>query len=153
MGKYTAEVDDHLVLPARVLLPLGHERDLHRAGLPVPVGVPVRLVIDMGSRRTTLIPSVLASLDPRPGDAVLVEASTGATATALFWVRLEFPEAGLESVGHLEVARLELPPSLQGFHGVIGRDILFRWEWFRLEGRRRRLSVCDTRGWFSWQGR
>lgn len=150
MGKYTAEVDEHLVLPARVLVTLGWERELHRAGRPVPLGVPVRLVIDTGSRRSTLVPSVLTHLDPLPGAAIFVEASTGTTATETFWVRLEFPEAGLEPVGYLEVARLELPPSLRDFHGIIGRDVLFRWEWLRLEGRRRRLSVRDTPGWFGW---
>jgi hypothetical protein len=153
MGKYTAEVDEHLILPACVLLPLAQERDLHRAGLPVPVGVPVRLVIDTGSRRSTLVPSVLASLDPPPGDAVSVETGTGAKATTLFWVRLEFPETELEPIAHLPVARLELPPALRNFHGVIGRDLLFRWEWFRLEGRRRRLSLRDTPSLFSWLGR
>lgn len=153
MGKYTAEVDDYLVLPARVLLPLARERELHRARQPVPVGVPVRLVIDTGSRRSTLLPSVLTSLDPRPGDAVLVETSTGAEETALFWVRLEFPETLLEPVSHLAVARLELPSSLRGYHGVIGRDLLFRWEWFLLEGRRRRLSLRDNPSRFGWLGR
>ncbi len=153
MGKYTAEVDEHLVLPARVLVTLGWERELHRAGRPVPVGAPVRLVIDTGSRRSTLIPSVLTGLDPRPGDMVSVETSAGSTATTLFWVRLDFPETELEPIAHLPMARLELPPALRDFQGVIGRDVLFRWEWFRLEGRRRRLSIRDTPGWFGWLGR
>jgi hypothetical protein len=150
MGKYTAEVDDHLVLPARVLLTLGRERELHRDGLPGPVGIPVRLVIDAGSRCSTLSPSVLASPDPRPSGAVFVETSTSTTPTTLFWVRLEFPGTGLEALPHLEVARLALPPSLQAYHGVIGRDLRFCWEWFLLEGRRRRWSLRDTCPWFPW---
>lgn len=116
----------------------------------MPTGVPVRLLIDIGSGRSTLVPWVIAHLDPRPEREVRVETSGSGTATNLFSVRLEFPDSTLEAFSHVAVARVPLPPLLQEFHGLVGRDLLFRWEWFLLEGRRRRWSLRDTRPWFPW---
>jgi hypothetical protein len=69
----------------------------------------------------------------------------------LHWVRRAFPGTSLQDVAELSVARLPLPPSLQGFHGLIGRDLLRRWDSFIYEGRRRRLTIRDTpAGLFGW---
>lgn len=52
-------------------------------------------------------------------------------------------ETGLGAIPELLVARLGLPSSLPAFHGVIGRDVLRRREYFRYEGRRQRLIIRD----------
>jgi hypothetical protein len=75
-----------------------------------------------------------------------VETSVGSTETPLYWVRLEFPDTGLAPVTEVAVARLALPPSLQAFHGVIGRDLLRRWAYFLYQGRRGRFTIRDTPG-------
>ncbi len=54
----------------------------------------------------------------------------GSTPTLLHWVRLEFPDTDPLSIPLLAVARLSLPPNMAGFHGVLGRDVLSRWESF-----------------------
>jgi hypothetical protein len=72
-----------------------------------------------------------------------VDTSVGSGKSSLFAVRFEFPETGIGSIPELLVVRLGLPSSLQAFHGVIGRDVLRRWEYFRYEGRRQRLIIRD----------
>lgn len=144
MGKYTATVTDHLTLPARVLLTRGQEQLLRLAGRPVPLFVAARLLIDTGSKRTTIVPGVMRHLQPNFARDARVETSLAAGETSLFWVRLEFPETSLGPIPELAVARLDLPPSLRAFHGVIGRDLLGRWEAFLYEGRRGRFTLRDT---------
>jgi hypothetical protein len=71
--------------------------------------------------------------------------------TVLFWVRLEFPDSSLAAIPQIAVARLPMPPSLRDYHGVIGRDLLGRWESFNYEGRRRRFTIRDSPGGlFGW---
>jgi hypothetical protein len=80
-----------------------------------------------------------------------IETSLATGATELFWVRLEFPGTGLEPVAELAVARMAMPPSLATFQGLIGRDLLDRWEYFLYEGRRARFTIRDTPGGlFGW---
>src|SRR4051812_2396769 len=95
MGKYTASVEDHLILPAVVSLSAGPVHFLRQSGGRVPEPVPVRLLIDSGAKRTTLIPGLLRHLDPPPGGDVRVETPLAAVVATLYWVRLDFPEAGL----------------------------------------------------------
>src|SRR5262249_2533965 len=136
---------------ARVLLTRGQEHARHLVGRAIPAPVSVHLLIDTGSRRSTLLPSVIAHLNPQEQDVVRLETSLAVAETRLYWVRLEFPGTALASVPELVVARAPLPPSLQAFHGVIGRDLLYRWESFLLQGRRGRLTNRDTRWWlFGW---
>ncbi len=151
MGKYTAFVQDHLIVPARVLQTRGQEQLCRLLGRPVPTSVPVRLVIDTGSKRTTLIPGVITHLNPAAQARVRVETSLATVETILFWVRLEFPGTSLAPVSDLAVARMPLPLSLGSFHGLIGRDLLRIWESFLFEGRRGRFTVRDTPGGlFGW---
>jgi hypothetical protein len=150
MGKYVAQVTDHLILPARVRLPGGDEHFLRVAGRRVPEAVPIRLVIDTGSKRTTLIPGIVRYLNARAGDVVRVATSLHHGAARLFWVRLEFPEAGLAPFEHVQIARLAMPPELAQFHGLLGRDLLHQWYEFRYEGWRRRYTIRDTPGPFGW---
>jgi hypothetical protein len=130
MARFTAPVEDHLVLQADVRLPPAHERYLVAVGQRVPAPVPVRLVIDTGSKRTCLIPGIFERLRPTSGAIAHVITSLGSTLTDLAWVCLEFPGAGLASFREVLVARLAMPPALSHFHGLLGRDLLARLESF-----------------------
>jgi hypothetical protein len=149
MGKYITTVSDRLVLPAQVFLTLGQERDLHRKRQPVPAGVPIRLAIDTGPGRTSLVPSTLDRLKPLARERVRMMTGQGSTLTRLYWIRLEFPNTDLLPIPVLAVARSNLPPNMPGFHGVLGRDVLSRWESFHWHGRRGRLTIRDVPGWFT----
>jgi len=151
MEKYTATVHDRLVLPVQVSNTSGREHELRLLGQTVPARLAVRLLIDTGSGRSTLVPSVLAQLKPALAGPVRLATGVGSTETDLFWVRLEFPGTTLVAVPELAVVRLDMPPSLQSFHGLLGRDLLGRWEYLLYEGRRGRFTVRDTsRGWLGW---
>src|SRR5216683_4331560 len=95
MGKYTASVEDRLVLPARVGLTPGREREWRSAGLFVPASVAIRLLIDTGSKRTTIIPGIVHRLQADSAGSARLVTPGGAMTTDHFWIRLEFPEAGL----------------------------------------------------------
>jgi hypothetical protein len=150
MGRYTATVQDHLILPALVTLPTGEESLRRSAGRPTPAPATVRLLIDTGSRRTTLIPGVLHHLDPPAGGNVHLVTPLANVAATLFWVRLAFPGTSLAPFDAVQVARLPMPGRLSQFHGLLGRDLLGRLELFEYEGRRGRLSVRDGPGWLGW---
>lgn len=150
MGKYTTPVSDRLILPAQVFLTLGQERDLNRKGQSIPAGVVVRLAIDTGSGRSSLIPSALDPLKALSREAVQMMTSMGSTPARLFWVRLEFPDTDLLPIPILAVARLNLPLNMPGFHGILGRDVLRRWDSFHWQGRRGRLTIRDVPGWWRW---
>jgi hypothetical protein len=151
MGKFTSAVEGPLLIAAEALLTRGQEHVLRLLGRPVPAPVPVRLVIDTGSKRSSLAPSVIDRLQPAVQGGTRVETALASGRTNLFWVRLEFPGTSLAAVEELMVASLGLPPALRSFHGVIGRDLLSRWECFRYEGRLGRFTIRDTRpsllGW------
>ncbi len=144
MGKFITSVHDHLILDARAMPTDKFRLVLQAEGRPIPAPVPIRLVIDTGSGRSSLIPSVIEQLNLSPRGSTRVDTSIGSGRSTLFAVRWEFPETGLCAIPKLLVARLGLPSSLRAFHGVIGRDVLSRWEYFRYEGRRRRLIIRDT---------
>lgn len=151
MGRYTARVQDHLVLPARALLVRGQEQMLRLQGRAVPPAVTVRLLIDTGAKRSSLIPGIITHLDPPLASRVRVETSLSNMQTALFWVRIEFPGTGLDPIPYITVARLPMPASLHTFQGVVGRDLLNRWECLLYEGRRERLTMRDRSTWpFGW---
>src|SRR5690242_19656959 len=120
MGKYTAAVDDHLELPALACLPAGDARLRRRSAARVPAPVPVRLVIDTGSRRTTLIPGVIRQLELMATTQVRVATALSSGVTYLFWVRLDFPKTGLAAFDPVQVASLDMPARLSRFHGVLG---------------------------------
>ena len=75
MGRFIASFEDQLILPARACQTEGQLQLLRLAGRPIPASVPVRLLIDTGSKRSTLIPGVLRHLDPPPAGDVRVETS------------------------------------------------------------------------------
>jgi hypothetical protein len=150
MGKYRALVQDHLIVPAVVRLPAGSERLRRRNQNPVPTPIPVQLVLDTGSKRTTVIPGIIRHLDPEPGRDVRLVTPLASGTVTLFWVRLDFPGTTLSSFEEIQVGRVAMPPELSQFHGVLGRDILCRLESFEYEGRRGRYTLRDTPGLFGW---
>jgi hypothetical protein len=151
MGRYTATVQDHLILPARVRQTEGQEQAYRLLGRAVPAPVPVRLVIDTGSKRSALIPGLVDRLELALTGKARIETSQTSVEASLFWVRLEFPEAGLKSLPQVLIARLPLPSSLATFHGLIGRDVLRAWEYLYFEGRRGRMTIRDVLGGlFGW---
>jgi hypothetical protein len=145
MAIYRAHVQDRLILPAQVALTRDQEGWLGILGRPVPAPIPVQLLIDTGSTRCSLIPSVLARLNPEPSGIARLETGLGTARASLFRIRLEFPHTKLAAIPEFVVARVPLPSSLSAFHGVIGRDLLRRWESFCYQGRRGRLTIRDTR--------
>jgi hypothetical protein len=147
MGKYIAEVDDRLILPARVRLTPGAERQSRSMGKTVPSPITVRLIIDTGSGRSTLSPSIISQLKPLARETVQVHTSLARGTVFLFWVSLEFPGTALKAISEMAVARLALPSPLHAFHGVIGRDLLSRWEYLLFEGRRGRFTIRDDPRW------
>lgn len=150
MGKYKAGVQDQLILPGRVSVVAGRREALQLAGRAIPSPEAVRLMIDTGSRRSSLIPGIINRLGAHLGGAVRVETSLASVRADLFWVQLEFPGTGLSPVPETLMTRLPLPPRLHDFHGVIGRDLLSRWEYLLYEGRRGRLTVRDSPSLWSW---
>ncbi len=150
MGKYTASVEDHLVLPARVRLPRMQERAMAGRGESVPEPVPIRLLIDTGAKRTTLIPGIVRHLQPRSGSEVQLIIPLRSGITDLFWVCLEFPEASLAPFPEVLVARVPMPPALAHFHGLLGRDLMRRLYSFEYLGQLGHYTLRDAPGWFGW---
>jgi hypothetical protein len=154
MAKYSATVQDRLILPALVALIPEQEQWLRILDRAIPAPIPVQLLIDTGSTRSSLVPSVLGRLNPEQSGVARLETSLATARAALFRIRLEFPHTKLGSIPELIVARVPLPSSLSGFHGVIGRDLLRRWESFHYQGLRGRLTIRDTPSWlWRWIGR
>jgi hypothetical protein len=147
MGKFTAPVEDHLILPARVRLLQAEERALAARGASIPTSVSIRLLIDTGAKRTTLIPGIVAHLKPMSFAEARLVTALGSVRTDLVWVLLEFPEAGLASFPEVLVARHPMPPSLARFHGLFGRDLLSRLHSFEYRGRRGQYVLRDAPGW------
>jgi len=143
MRKYTAHAQDHLVLPAYAMPTLGQQRASRTVKQSVPGAVSVSLVIDTASKRSSLIPGIVDHLQLAMASHVTIETSIAVGKTDLHWVRLEFPGTSLRPALELAVARLTMPPSLASFHGLIGRDLLGRWESLLYQGRRRRFTICD----------
>jgi hypothetical protein len=150
MVRYSTRVHDRLILPAQVCLPPQREQLLRMLGRTLPAPVPVQLLIDTGSTRCSLLPSVLARLNPEELAVARLETSLATAEASLFRIRLEFPHTKLAAIPEFLIAGAPLPRSLASFHGVIGRDLLRRWESFHYQGRRRRLTIRDTPSWL-WQ--
>lgn len=109
----------------------------------------VRLVLDTGSRRSTLISAILNQLRlPSIGEIVL-QTALAQSRVRLFNVRIEFALGSLLPIPRMIVVGAPVPRKLSGFDGVIGRDILSRWEIF-ISGPRKRLVVRDGASWRGW---
>jgi hypothetical protein len=150
MGKYTTSEDNHLILPARVSMTQGRARELRSLGNPVPLAITIRFLIDTGSKRSTLIPGIIGHLQVGPAGTARFITSLGSVTSRLAWVSLEFPEAGLAPFPEVLVARLPMPAALSQFHGLLGRDLLRRFESFEYEGQRGCYSLRDGPGVLTW---
>src|SRR5262249_4332961 len=140
----------HRAPRAQGALPPGPTHVLGRLGQAVPTPVSIRLLIDSGSNRTTLIPGIIRHLDPPGSDPIRLETPLAGGTTRLFWVSLTFPETSLAPFEHVQVARLAMPPGLAQFHGLLGRALLRRLESFEYEGRRGSSPLRDAPGPFAW---
>lgn len=150
MGKYAAAVHEHLVLPALVRVTPGRAQVMRSSWQLVPPPVSIRLLIDTGSKRTTLIPGLIHHLQVPAQGSASVTTPWGFVASDLFWVSVEFPEAGLAPFPEVLVARLPMPAALSQFHGLLGRDLLRRLESFEYEGRRGCYTIRDAAGVRTW---
>src|SRR5260370_17011116 len=103
MGRYRSAVQDRLILPAQVLLTLETQQLFRLLERPMPQPAAVRLIIDTGSRRSSLVPSVLDRLKPPPFKIARVETSLAAVETELFSVRLAFPPISLAPLADLAI--------------------------------------------------
>src|SRR5205807_9781224 len=97
---------------------------------PVPTPVNIRLLLDTGSKRTTLTPGIIRHLAVLAAMEARIATPFATVAATMYWVRLEFPDAGLYPFEHVQVARLVMPPALSQFHGLLRRDLLRRWASF-----------------------
>ena len=131
-------------------MPIADEQARRRVGRRVADPVAVHLLIDTGTKRTTLNPAVLRHLEAEPGHDVQLITPAEQMAATMFWVRLEFPGTRLASFDYVQVARLEMPPALRHSHGLLGRDLLRMWDEFRSQGRRGRYLIYDTPGLLGW---
>jgi hypothetical protein len=150
MGQFIAPVQDHWILPARVWPTAGQARVFQMVGRHVPSPLAVRFLIDSGAKRTTLIPGVINRLEAWEGRTVQVLTPFGEQSTTLFWVRIDFPETRLGCQEQIQVARLPMPPALGQFHGLLGRDVLSRWDSLLYEGHRGLITIRDNPGIFGW---
>lgn len=151
MGKLVVVVEDHLAISATVHPTRGQAQLYHLLRREVPSALPVRLIVDTGSKRTALVPEVLSTLQLLPVGVAHVETSAGTLQTNVYWVRLAFPNNTLNALPEFPVMRLPLPRSLGDFQGIIGRDLLRQWESTLFEGRIGRLILRDSRPkWIRW---
>jgi hypothetical protein len=119
------------ILQALVSVSQPRAAALAAAGQPVPRAIPIRALVDTGASCTCVDPSVLTGLSLTPtGKVSLTTPSTGATPH----------DADQYDIGLIIPAATGTPPlvlqtipavssyliAAQGFHALIGRDILDR---------------------------
>lgn len=75
MGIFTSQVVDHWIMPVAVSQVLGQQHEFRVLRRPIPQPVPVQLIVDSGSKRTSLIPEVIRELQPYAAGKVHVETS------------------------------------------------------------------------------
>lgn len=103
---------------------------LTAAGQPIPNPVTIRALVDTGASTTCIDPSILKALSLTPtGNVKMVTPSTGKTPVDIdqYDVGIVIPAAIANQIPFalqtIPVACTELVSS-QGFHALIGRDIL-----------------------------
>jgi len=113
------------ILSAAVGVSEARAAALTAADQPIPPLVPIRALVDTGASCTCVDPSVLAALSLTPTGSVSVNTpSTGATPHSAdqYDVGLAIPNGTPLVLQTIPVVAAELLP--QGFHALIGRDIL-----------------------------
>ena len=95
-------------------------------------------------------PALIRQFGLVSGTMVQVLTASGTLATRLYWLQIDFPEAGLSAFEHLQVASLAMPAALSQFHGLLGRDLLRNLDSLLYEGQNYRFTLRDRSGPFSW---
>src|SRR5438552_4002148 len=142
MGIYRGQVQDIPCLPIKVSLPVEESRFLRWMGRTVPAAAEVTVIVDTGSKRSSLRPRILQELHCPRRSTVQVQTSTGQGAAVFYVACIEFPASTLKPFPRALVAGLSMPQTLAAYDGVIGRDILSRWETF-YSGLREQLTIRD----------
>jgi hypothetical protein len=146
MGILRNRVHDELVVQALVS-PIMEES---LRGQDTPQRLFVHLIVDTGSKHSSLTPAVLGRLGCPPGRPVRVQTHVGEGVTNYYAVRLEFPFSTLTPLPEVRVVALEMPIVFANYYaGVVGRDALRRWATL-YNGPRRRLTVRDRPSLWGW---
>lgn len=140
---------DPLFLPVLITTSADQTETHRRRGRPLPTPVSTRLVLDSGSRQSCLSRSIVDHLQAPLVGRSRIHTATGVQPVDRFQVRLEFLPGTLKAIPKLRVAAIQVPAKLAGYGGVIGRDILDRWEFF-WSGFRRRLTIRDYPSFWGW---
>jgi hypothetical protein len=149
MGIYRCEVEDVLFLPVRVSFPRAEARLRLSAESEVSSPLLVRLILDSGSRYCSLRPHLMRQLRPPFLRRVEAQTQLGTSATEMFTVDLAFAEDRLAPLSSIRIVALGMPPRLRAYDGVIGRDVLSRWE-ILYRGPRGRLTIRDHASFWGW---
>jgi hypothetical protein len=103
MGVYRGPVQDVLFVPVRISLPPADMQKLRSRGLFVPAPIDAQLVIDTGSLRSTLTPSVLRHLQCPSRHSVRVQTSMGEGQANYYEVGMEFLSSTMAPLPSWEV--------------------------------------------------
>jgi hypothetical protein len=148
MGSYRGHVPDLLLVPASVSRP-SPDPVVEKKGNPDAADVLVSLMLDTGAKYCSVTPEIIQQLGLPFLRPARVSTHIGQGAANLYVASLAFPASSLAALPTVIVAGLAMPPHLAGCHGVIGRDVLRRWETF-YSGPRERLTVRDHRSVWGW---
>ena len=131
MAHFTLRIeDDGPLLNVQLSVSATHAAALTQAQKPIPETFPAKGLVDTGASCTSVDPGVVAALGLSPvGEMRMVTPSTGAESVAVYQY-----DVGVAIFSSLDDAPLVIPalpvaefPLLnQGFHVLIGRDILSR---------------------------
>lgn len=117
------------MLVAFILVSQGRSKALIDAGAKLPEPVQIRALVDTGASCTCLDPEVLATLGLTPtGTTSVVTAGGVPEERDVYDVALAIPSGKGEQVFFEHTMAVVAAPLLksQGFHALIGRDVLSR---------------------------
>jgi hypothetical protein len=121
---------------------------VHQSDLAQPRTTAVRLVVDSGSSRSCLSRTVCDSLNLETKGQWRLIGTTGEETVRFSRVTLTFPGSTLGPIPWLHVGRIQ-PHRLSEFHGVLGRDVLSKWE-LLYRGPNATLTIRDHLSLVGW---
>src|SRR5205809_234423 len=130
MPYFTRQVapDGSLMVAAFVGVSQARRQALTQAGQPVPNNVQIQAMVDTGASCTCIDPVVLTQLALAPTGIVQIStASTGESPIAAdqYDVSITIPCApGHPPLAHVTIPVIGSQLAFQGFHALIGRDVL-----------------------------
>jgi hypothetical protein len=153
MGVYRATLppgQEVLSMPVRVASTFAYARALQYLGRPVASPAVVQLILDTGTRRSCLTPTLINRIQCERCGRLRVQTTLAQETRELFEVRMEFPSSTLAPLPKVRVACLEMPDRFEAqFDGIIGRDLISCWEFF-YSGFRRRITIRDRPSFWGW---